>query len=98
MIIDDIIIQWLTLMESAPCSFSWPTKCAIWPTKLQSVWPFGQLSKIIIFNSGLARCQCVSSMISAGNSLSHDGQLVTDSQAYYIDVNATHHWPLTSAG
>ena len=31
-------------MESASCNFSWPTKCAVWPTKLQSVWPFGQLS------------------------------------------------------
>ena len=28
-------------MESASCNFSWPTKCAVWPTKLQSVWPFG---------------------------------------------------------
>ena len=33
-------------------NFSWPTNCAIWPTKLQNVWLFGQLSKIIIFNSG----------------------------------------------
>ena len=32
-------------MESASCNFSWPTK-------LRTVWPFGQLSKIIIFNSG----------------------------------------------
>ena len=31
-------------MESASCNFSWPTKCAVWPTKLQSVWQFGQLS------------------------------------------------------
>ena len=38
-------------MKSASCNFSWPTKCAVWPTKFQSVWPFGQLSKIIIFNS-----------------------------------------------
>ena len=40
-------------MKSASCNFSWPTKCAVWPTKLQSVWPFGQLSKIIIFNSAV---------------------------------------------
>ena len=29
-------------MESASCNLSWPTKCAIWPTKLQSVWPVVQ--------------------------------------------------------
>ena len=42
-------------MKSASCNFSWPTKCAVWPTKLQSVWPFGQLSIIIIFNSAPVR-------------------------------------------
>ena len=28
-------------------------KCFSWPTKLQSVWSFGQLSKIIICTSGI---------------------------------------------
>ena len=33
--------------------FLWPTKSALGPIKLQSSWPFGQPSEIIIFNSAV---------------------------------------------
>ena len=49
-------------MESASCNFSWPIKCAVWPTKLQSVWPFGYSCLILTLCSLFHNPTCSATM------------------------------------